>query len=86
MSLEILKEENLTYETKINLLFAYFRKSKERNIFIPDCEIVNFKNINKESAYFKAHQLVRIIMKNISLNSKLFKYFYLCYLAVEQID
>mgnify|MGYP006873040875 CR=1 FL=1 len=77
MSLKILKEENLTYETKINLLFGFFRKSSERVICFPDCEIVNFKKINKESAYFKAHQFVKSIMEKISLHSKLFKYFYL---------
>ena len=78
MSLKILKEENLTYETKTNLLFAFFRKSRERVICFSDCEIVNFKKINKESAYFKAHQLVKNIMEKLSLNSKLFKFFYLC--------
>ena len=78
MSLEILKEENLSYESKINLLFAYLRTCIERDINITDCNIVNFKNINEESAYFKAHQFVRNIMENISLSSKLFKYFYLC--------
>jgi len=78
MSLKILKEVDLTYETKTNLLFAFFRKSSEKSISLSDCEIVNFKKINKESAYFKAHQLVKNIMDKISLNSKLFKYFYLC--------
>jgi len=78
MSLEILKEEKITFETKINLLFGYFQKSIEEDIPIGDCKILNFKNINKESAYFKAHQLVKNIMENISLSSKLFKYFYLC--------
>ena len=78
MSKEILKQTNLNFERKINLLFGFLRKCHERDIKITDCEIVNFHNIKKNSAYFKAHQFVKNIMENISINSKLFKFFYLC--------
>lgn len=78
MSLTIKEEDNLDFDRKINLLYGYFRKSSEDAILIKDCKIINFNKINKNCAYSKAHDFIKNIMENITLNSKLFKFFYLC--------
>lgn len=78
MSLKIMNYTNLSYEKKINLLFGYYRMCNEKNIYINDCEIVNFHEINKNSAYYKAWDFLKKIINMISIKSKLFTFFYLC--------
>lgn len=77
---EIRDEINLSWDCKINLLFGYYQgmiNPPENNNFI-EPELINLKTCLKESAYFNAYNLLKNIIYNISSNSKLFGYFYLC--------
>jgi hypothetical protein len=73
---DIQQEKKLSWAKKINLIFAYYQ-----NLFSAPgqiLEIVNFSNIKENCAYSKAIKLLKDIINNIQLKSKLFSFFYLC--------
>lgn len=76
---EIKDEVNLSWSCKINILFAYnqMRKSPPDNNFI-EPELIILKNCLDGCAYANAFKLLKDIINNITSDSKLFTYFYLC--------